>query len=239
MNTPRDEEPERELEGIRDRVQQVCTQVNGHIARTEQRRCVVLTIGLFLSVLCTVSLSVLTSMAFRLDAEALTQVGRHEVERNLPASRRVVRDVLEANAPEITASAIEGLISALPHLRPLVVRHLEDNLRGVTREFEDRLVELTDAAVTATRADLDREFPELSESEKLELLSATLAAKFKDNLTTLYEELHPRYEEEIRRVERYVLHLRDADPAGLSPKEQAERELIVTLLQLMTREPGF
>jgi hypothetical protein len=194
---------------------------------------------LFLAVLCTVSLSILTSMAFRLDAEALTQVGRHEVERNLPASRRVIRDVLEANAPEITASAVAGLIATLPHLRPLMVRHLEDNLRGVTREFEDRLVELTDVAVKATRADLDREFPNMPEAEKIEILSSALAAKFQENLATLYAELHPRYEEEIRRVERYVLHLRDSDLAELSPKEQAERDLIVTLLQLVAREHGL
>jgi len=192
--------------------------------------------GVVLAIACTISLSVLTNLFFKVDAQALTQYGRIEMERQIAENRGSMKSLLETSAPQLTSQVMAALVGTLPHLRPLLTKELDSRIRGVTSEFEDKLTNQMKEAIAASKAKLDQELKGLSDAEKMEKLVEVTAAKFNSNVETLLQDLYPRYSQEMSRIHDYLVMLRDKDPSKLTEREKVQKELIQTLLRLMSRE---
>ncbi len=238
MNAPTPETSRTRIAELRQRVQQLSQSAAADLRKSDHKRNLLFIAGAAMSVVLLTSLSFLTSMAFQLDAQALTEIGRHEVQDQLPESRRALKDYLEAHAPEFTAQFIAAATGMVPQLRPLVLQELEHHLHALTADFEQRLVQLMESSVRTTKSDLDKNFPDLSDAEKFDLLVSTVASKFNENTRALIGELYPQYSREMQRVTDHLTALRTTDATHLSQQERTEREIIETLLRLIAREHG-
>ena len=236
MSAPNFEGPQAEISELRERVRNLSRSVSVGIEKAQRKRKIYLSIGVILIGLMVVSFTTLTSMAFRLDAEALAQIGRHEVERNLPASREAMKEYLEARAPELTSHLLGVLVGSMPQIRPLVLREMDDSMRDLTKEFEDKLISLAESAVRSARSDLEANSQGKGDVEKIEFLVSAVTKEFNTNMDLILGELYPKFNREITQVRAYLVGLRDKDPAQLSPRQRTEREIIETLLKLIAHE---
>lgn len=234
--TPLPEAERNELKQLHERVRQLGVTVATRTRRAEDRRSVYLAVGGLVTVLIAVSFTVLTNMAFRLDAEALTQIGRLHVEQRLPESREALTTYLKEKAPSLTSELLWALVGAIPELRPLVLRELSNELARLTAEFEKEVAEAAEASVRSARERLDARYPDLSEAEKLDRVVESVTQQFNEKVAVLYSELYPDYSREMQRVERYLTGLREKDPATLTDRERTEKEIIETLLRLVALE---
>src|SRR6185503_17498693 len=122
------------------------------------------------------------NLFFKMDAQALTQYGRIEMERQIEANRGSVKSLLETSAPQLTSQVMAALVGTLPHVRPLLTKELDSKIRGVTSEFEDKLTNEMKEAIASSKANLDQELKGLSDSEKMAKLVEVTAAKFNSNV---------------------------------------------------------
>jgi hypothetical protein len=228
-----------EVDTLTQRVHELQQLISLRIEKAKNKRKAYLLGGVILAIACTISMSVLTNLFFKMDAQALTQYGRQEVERQLEANRGSMKSLLESSAPQLTSQAIGALVGSVPHLRPLLTRELDARIRLVTAEFEDRLTNEMKSAIAASKENLDKEFKGLSDSQKVEKLVMMTAAQFNNNIETLLEGLYPKYSEEMNRIKDYLIMLRDKDPSKLTDREKVQKELIQTLLRLMAREKNL
>ncbi len=236
MNSPTDGGRPAGIDEIRSRIQELGEAFACRARRSERKFKLYIALGLALPIALSISLTMLTNMAFKLDAEALTQIGRHEVEKHLPIGRENMVALLKEKAPEITSQLIAGMVDSLPHLRPLVIRELDEKLRLVSTDFEDQLLGIMQTSIQSTKADLDQRFPGMSDAEKIDHLVTDTAAKFNARVEAVLEGLYPKYSAEMRRVEAYLTRLREKDPAQLTVRERSEKEIIETLLRLVALE---
>jgi hypothetical protein len=236
MSAPTPENLDEAVRHLRTRVQKIVDAVGSRTRRTDRRRNLHLAAAGIVTALVVVSFTMLTDMAFRLDAQALTQIGRLQVEQKLPESREALTLYLKEKAPSLTSDLLWALVGALPELRPIVLRELDGKLADLASQFEDDLAESAAAAMETAREDLDARYPGLSETERIDRLVADVTEEFNRTMTGLYAELYPQYSREMRRVESYLSGLRDKDPAQLTPRERTEKELIQTLLRLVAIE---
>ncbi len=81
-------------------------------------------VGVVLVVVSVIALVTLTHAALKLDANALTQIGRLEVEKHLPAGRASLAGYLRREAPSMVKRTLRTLLDSLPKLRTLLVREL-------------------------------------------------------------------------------------------------------------------
>jgi len=225
-----------EVDPIRLRIEDVRREMSRRIERSERRRKAWLVGGATAAMVCAISLSVFTAMSFELDATALSEIGRGQVELSLPLGRERLKSYLESNAPQLVSSVISVLLDALPTLRPLVLRELDRNTRALTADFEEKLLQETGVAVRAARARIDADVPGATDREKLEKLVAWTAQEFNKNVDALLQEMYPQFAAEIERVRGRLVMLRDADASTLSEAEKREKEIIETLLRLIVRE---
>jgi hypothetical protein len=204
--------------------------------RSNSKRKVLLAAGLALNAVCIVCLARVTSLFFALDAQALTQIGRLEVEKRLPDSRAAAAAHLKEMAPGFVRSLLEATLDLLPAARQRVVADLEQRLDAVTSAHEAALTQHLNEAVSRTRADLDTKMPEATDAEKLEALVAHVCAEFEKAVGAGINELYPEYSREMDRLTQYLTSLNATEDAKLSPKERLHKELIQTFLRLMVAE---
>lgn len=233
-NTP--DELQAAVNQLRTRIEVLRHDVALRTRKTEDRNSIHLAIGGLVMVLIVVSFTFLTNMAFRLDAEALTQIGRHKVEQNLPQGREALSKYLEERAPSVTSQLLWALVGALPELRPVVLRELDGELQRLAGNFEKDVTQVAEAAVKSAKEDLDAKYPGLDDTEKMDRLITAVTRKFNENVATLYAGLYPQYSREMQRVDGYLKRLRDKDPTQLTDRERTEREMIETILRLITLE---
>lgn len=236
MNQPTNESPVPELEVLRSRVQALQRAVSSAIQKSERRRKAYLLVGGLLAFACFTSFSILTSRTFQLDAEAITQIGRQQVEMHLPEGRESMVTYLKEKAPEFTSYLLNAITGSIPHVRPLVLRELDDKIQIITSQFEVEMIAQMEDSIKASREDLESKFPGRTDVEKIEEVVSVTADKFNENTKALLHALYPKFSAEMDYVKSYLVALRDKDPAKLTPREKMEKELIQTLLRLIARE---
>ena len=193
-------------------------------------------VGVVLIVVSVTSLVTLTHAALKLDASALTQIGRLEVEKHLPAGRASLAGYLRREAPSMVKRTLRTLLDSLPKLRTLLVRELDTKLGQITDEGRRRLGIEMETAIQASKESLEQEFPDLSDIERMEKLVAIVASDFAKNVEIALDAIYPEYVAEINRIEAFVVDLHTKDGAELTERERTQKELIRTLLELMVIE---
>jgi len=204
--------------------------------KTQKKRKTYVIMGAVLTVVSFLSLASLTNMAFKLDAHALTQIGRLEVEKHLPGGREDLTNYLSAEAPTVVRHTVESLLDLIPQLRSLLVRDLDKKLDVLTQEGETQLAEHMNTATKASKAQIDKEFPDLTDEERLTQLVSVVAADFTKNVEIVFDAIYPDFVSEMDRVQTFLDDLSSYDDSQLTQRERTQKELIQTLLKLMILE---
>ncbi|MFQ5503465.1 MAG: hypothetical protein ACE5F1_01555 [Planctomycetota bacterium] len=224
------------IPSLDSRVRDLTDQIGEHtrIRTTRQRRTMVL--GVVLSVACILSLSAVTSLSRKLDADTVAQLGRIELERHLPSGRVRLQSHLEQEAPRLVSGALHSLLDMLPSLRRYLLRDMNRRMDDLNREFELRTVSLMEMEVLKSKAEIDRAFPNLGDRAKLEKLVEAVAKDFNGTFASITRELYPSYQLEMRRITKYLADLKSRSPDSLSREETLKKEIIQTLLHVIERE---
>ena len=201
-----------------------------------KRRTVYLGTGLVLFTLAIFSLTSLTRLSSRLDAASVAQLGRLAVEKHLPDSMQNLQRYLKAQSGHVVRNVVESAIDGVPLLRASLVQNLAERLRLVSTELETRLTEQMAASIGASRTAIDLQGADLTETERLEVLLKEVVSKFRTNSRIVFHEIYPQYVSEIGRIEAFLVDLQSKDSADMSTKERAQKEMIETLLRIITRE---
>jgi hypothetical protein len=223
-------------EQLRSRIQVLRDAVEAQERTAARKRQIYLIVGATLALICVVWFSILTNMAFKIDAHAITEYGRHEVERQLPGGRENLKAQLEAAAPNLVAQLVREMTDAVPQLRPLILESLDHKLIALTAEFERELLRQMEAVIRENRAKLDQAFPGASEVEQVSRLMKIVAARFNENVATALDGLYPQYAEQIDRVRVHLERLSGTPQSQLTAKERTHKELIETVLRITLHE---
>lgn len=232
MSTGHSEKPSREVEQIHARVQNLRHLVAHQVKKAKKRRRTYLVAGACLVLVSAAALGNLTRLTFALDAKTLTEIGRAHVESSLPTSREAIKTVLETEAPRLVSGVLASAVGTLPALRPLLVREVSEKTRLSTEIFEQQLLTEMQRAIQSTKADIDQAYPEATDTEKLDRLVSSVAAKFNENVQSSFEALYPEYAAEMERVHTLLETLRTKDEKALTPKERLQKEIIQTVLRM-------
>jgi hypothetical protein len=215
------------------RVHELTEQIAG-LTRTRQRKQRLATgLGVILAVSVSFTLMGVTNMGKQLDAEAVAQISRAELQRRLPDARMQLQAFLEREAPRLVGQSLQSLLDLLPRMRVLLLHGVLDKLDELNEDFERKTVALLANAVQETKAELDLSRPDLGDRQKLVLLVETVAAKFKANVTEATLALYPSYQAEMNRIGAHLDKLQHRDPATLSDEERVHKGIIETLMQLV------
>ncbi len=221
-----------EIEPLQARVHNLRQVLSRQVEKTLKKRKTYLTVGICLVCLSIAALGNLTRLTFALDAQALTEIGRAELERNLPGGRESMKAFLEGEAPHIVSGLIAGFTEAIPSLRPFLLEQLTEKTRTITQSFEEQLAQEMKSFIRSSKEDIDQELPGATDVEKLEKLVAVVAAKFEENVSSSFEGLYPEYAAEMEQIRMFLENLRTKAESQLTPKEKIEKEIIQTLLRL-------
>ncbi|HVR73754.1 MAG TPA: hypothetical protein VMT52_05455 [Planctomycetota bacterium] len=223
-------------EQLRSRIQVLRDAVEAQERTAARKRQIYIVLGAGLALICVVWFSILTSMAFKIDAHAITEYGRHEVERQLPGGRENLKLQLEAAAPNLVAQLVREMTDAVPHLRPLILESLDYKLMALTAEFEAQLLRQMETVIRENRAKLEQAFPGESEVQQVSRLMKIVAARFNENVALALDGLYPQYAEQIDRVRVHLERLSRTPESQLTPKERTHKELIETVLRITLHE---
>ena len=232
------QQPEANANDLSDRLAKVRNELSRQSQAAHKKRKSFIIFGAIATVLCFLALWNLTAMAFQLDANALTQVGRLEVEKHLPQGRASLAHYLKSESSGVVRQVLESLVGFLPSLRSIVVNDVDKKLTAVTTEGELLLAIQMEQSVGEVKKKLEAEFPGLSDVEKFEKLVSVVADDFTTNVQLILDQLYPKYVAEMERVRSFLDELSKHDDYGLTKKERTQKELIRTLLRLIVREQG-
>jgi len=234
-NAPETRGPE--FDALVTRLQHLGRQHDGHVAKTKGKSKVVLAAGVCLIAVSVLGLTSLTSLFFQLDAEALAQIGRQEVEAALPEGGRNLEAHLRERAPGHVNAFLEHLITkSLPRGRSLLKSMVNEELDSLSEEWEKQFSDQLIESIRTSRAQLDVAMPEGSDVEKLDKLVAHVSAQFTEGISVSVQELYPQYAAEMDRLRSYVDGINTSDERTLNERERIHREMIQTFLKLVARE---
>jgi hypothetical protein len=232
MSVHHGERPRGETEQLHARIQNLRHVIAHQVEKARRRRRTYLITGVCLVALSAVALGNLTRLTFALDAKALTEIGRAEVEKSLPGSREAAKALLEAEAPRLVSGVISSAIGVLPALRPMLVQEVSEKTRLSTEIFESQFVSEMQRVIQTTKSDIDQAYPEANEAERLDRLVSSVATKFNENVESSFHALYPEYSAEMERIRILLETLRTKSEKDLTPKEKLQKEIIQTVLRL-------
>lgn len=221
-----------EVQALELRIQQLQDMIAQQTKAQSRRRKFVIIGGTLVFLLSFGSLTSLTADASKLDAPTVMQIVRQRLEEQLPERREELRSYLEAEAPNIIATGLETLVSAVPEIRGRAVSHMEKQLEPLNEELERKLIDQWQKSVDDTRIQLNLAYPNASEEEQLQRLTDTIAERFKKNAEATLDVMYPQYTAEMSRIHAYLIDLQGKGADDLTETEKLHKEIIVTLLRL-------
>jgi hypothetical protein len=236
MTATKPEDLHSDRESLDSRIQSLRELMAEQEQQNHKRRRLYIYVGVALVAVCVLSLSSLTRMSFQLDAQALTEIGRMEVEKQMPGGVEKLRVHLKQQAPQLVADLLRSILSGLPELRAKLVSDLTQRTAQATREFEQHLISVMAETVKAGKVEAERlAAPGESDAEKLGRVVEYATAAYSKKLGEAFEALYPDYTRELDRVKSYLVNLQ-RDESQLSETEKVHKEMLETFLQLMMRD---
>ncbi len=237
MTTERSSSESSKLDNLEARVRGLRQSIAQQHKKAAKKRTKYLVAGSVLTLVSCFGLGSITSLVSKLDAQAVTQIGRQHVERHLPTGTANFATYLSTEAPTVVKHTLRSLLlDLLPQLRLTLVKHLDQRLTRMVREGETLLVAEMQEAIKTSKISLETRYPDLDDKEILTQLVAVVAETFSEKIDALLWMLYPQYEAEIRRVHDFVNGLATSDDQSLTPKERTQKELIRSLLRLIAME---
>jgi len=222
-----------DIELLETRVRGLRELATADTRRHGRKQTINLIAGIALMLIAIVCLSRVTGLFFQLDAQALTQIGRLEVEKHLPDSREAAENHLRRIAPDTVRSLLAYTLELLPGARTSLMQEIEKHLQELTAAHERELSTHLVDVVRRTRADLDLQMPQASEEDKLSALIARVRDEFERSMAVALDRLYPQFCRELDRIDRYLRVLGTVEDASLPRRERLHKELIQTFLRLV------
>jgi hypothetical protein len=222
--------------GLTQRLERLEATIEDYEKTGRSRRQTSVIVGIALSVLCLGALTSLTAMFLQLDAPALAQIGRLEVEKRLPDGRESLAEFLVAESPRVVREGFLTLADKLPILRQAVVADLTSKLESISEGGRTALVDQTVAAVKASKDSIESQVAGRDDQARIEAIVAAVAKGFTENVDASLDAIYPRYVDQLDSVQALVHGLADADDRELSRKERLQKELFRTLLKIVVAE---
>ena len=232
MSSNSNEKSSHEMDQLHERAQNLRHLLSHQLERARRKHRGILVAGVILMIATIASLGNLTRLTFALDAQTLTELGRSQVEQSLPAGRVSMEKYLRGEAPRIAQGVIASLVGSIPSLRSLVLQQFSERLQQLTIDLELRLSNEMRQAIQNSRSQIDVEFPNDSEMEKISRLMAIVAERFEANAESAFLALYPDYSHEMEKVFQYLEDLRTKPEQSLTPKERLQKEIIQTTLRI-------
>ena len=192
--------------------------------------------GAVIAAVSMLSFSSLTMQIGKLDAQALTEFGRLEVEAQMPGEIANLREYLTENAGEFIASGVRGGLSWLPTVRQSLSDELIARAEAASVEYEERLVLAMADTIRISRQRIDEAYADKSPDERLEVLVVEIADNFTKSAMLVCHDLYPEYAREMNRVKSFLVNLQSTDERGLTDRQRIQKDLIETFLRLIMEE---
>lgn len=222
--------------GLRGEVQALRRQIAEHERQLVSRRVKILTAGLVVAAASVVSFAFLTARVLELDARTVAKTGRIHLQRHIPAGRATIQSYLTAEAPNIVGATFRTMADQMPDLRNALARSVESLLDGALAEGESEYRRSIRNEVAKAWADVERDFPGLDDSARLDKLLDRVSAHFNEGVTRVYAELQPDCSREMARLRGEIDRLGATPAAELTLRERTEKEMMQTLLQICAQE---
>ncbi len=222
--------------GVITRLETLREEIESSTGRNRRRQRAFLIAGVVLIALSMVGLGSLTSKTMQLDAHAVAQLGRQQLELHMPGEVDSLERYLASNAPTLVSSFFRSALRLVPQLRTSLVRDLDERSEKLTAVYEAKFEKLMLDVVQQSKATVDALGADRTDAEKLEMLVAHVGEEFRKASTVAFNELYPEYTREFDRVKEFLRGLQNKDVNELSKRERLQKELIETLLRLMIVE---
>jgi len=159
----------------------------------------------------------------KLDAQAVTEIARAEVQSRLPElGDRVTQMALDA-APGLMDRGEQALLAAPAQLADSLEERLATGTDRILDEVTTRLDTQMEAFVTPRLEQLE-ETAQVGDPPSVDELMQELRNQYRVKATALMDELYVAYAREIGGVNDYLVHLRDGE--HLTAREAIEKEII-------------
>jgi hypothetical protein len=223
-------------EALCTRIQNLERMVSASADRYRRRSKISLFVGISLILICTFSLLSVTNMIRQLDAQAVTQIGRAHVEKQLPGEMENIKAYLKAQAPQFVSDLLRASLGMFPKLRAEVVQTMDERTRVVTEHYEREFVEKMQEVIQSTKKNIDQLDSGQSALQRFELLLTFIIEKFRIISMSYVQSLYPHYSMEMDRIKSFLVDLHHKDEGQLTERQKIQKELIQTLLRLMSYE---
>ncbi len=223
-------------EALGDRIQSLERMVTGWEFLNRKKQKIYLFSGIALILVCNLCLLSLTRNAFQLDAQTLTQIGRAEVERQLPVEMENLRLYLKEQAPQVISHLLRASLNMFPKLRFAIVQDVNEKTLNMTEDFEGYYVGTMKAVIEETKRNIDQLNSNKTDLEKFEMLVTHTIDEFRGVSSAMFRELYPHYASEMERIKSFLVDLQHKEDSQLGERERIQKELIQTLLRLMSYE---
>ncbi len=218
------------------RIRQLGEQLGELQRRSEKKRGLTLKVGIGLIAFCAIYLSFLTAKVFQIDAQALTEFGRLQVESQLPEGAKTVRSYFEEQAPELIGQLLRQALGSVSDLRAKLADDLDERSAVIITEFDEQLDLLAAEVIRSGRERVDEVPGAGSDVEKIDVALSAIAHQLQTEIDDALESLHPQYTAELGRVKEFLTALQEKSDAELTERERLQKELIQTTLELVARD---
>ncbi len=227
-----------ETHGLEERLAQLERRVEERTQSRRKRQMLTLVVGGGLALVCAFVLFRLSVQSRDLTADAMVQIARTQMEPELPGARATMEEHLIREAPTVVRNTMQSVLDTLPSLRVHLTRSFSKRFDQVNEKFESRVRDLMVIAIHESKANLDRQYPDRSDREKLELLGEEVAKRLKKTTDDALDALYPEYTAEMRRLREDIERLYTENPEHMSREDQIKRDLLQTMVLLAKRDGG-
>ena len=155
-----------QIDRLHGRLHDVRQLLGSYGKQNQTKRKAIFSFGIVLGILSVIGMVTLTSTAFKLDAQAITNISRLQIEKHLPDGRVSLSNYLKSEAPRLVSQTLRSLIEMLLHLRGMLTQDFDEQMIRITADGEKELMKQMEASIESTKSRLDVQHPDLSEKDK-------------------------------------------------------------------------
>jgi len=233
MNTedaPRDNAPSGEA-----RIAALNQELAGRAIADRRRHGLVLALLAVVALIVSYGFAQISALARNLDSDTLAYMGRSKAAEHLPLGRAALQDALRTQAPEIVDQALTAALDSVPSARGVMVDQVNANLSLVNTEFESTTLEAIGLVIDSSRASVDKAYPPDAFVDREMLMAHAAATQVRTVFDEALDELYPLYSARMSELSAQVTYLATTPDAQLTSLERKHRDIIQTVLQLVSR----
>jgi DNA-binding protein H-NS len=168
-----------------------------------------------------------------LDADGMATLAGERARAAMPEAAASLRNKLEASAPQLVASAKAKLLDAPAHLREQLESKADQWIADATAKLDKSFSEHMAIDIESARAELEQRYPGMDDRTQIRELMREFTEDYGNQLIATMVAPAEDTDRITREIAEQIEHLAGAE--RLTAKEQIQREMLVTLYQLVPR----